>query len=77
MNPFSFLSKAMSDGENPSAMRMCMVYGVGVIIAVWAIVSCKEMHMQDFPQSAIEVLGLLVVGKVAQTHIESKTPPSA
>ena len=77
MNPFTFLAKAMADGENPSAMRVAMLYGVGVIVAVWAIVAISKSEVVAFPQSVIEVLGLLVLGKVAQAHFESKTPPPA
>jgi hypothetical protein len=58
-------------------MRLVMVLGVVAIIAVWVFVSVSKASVQDFPQSVVEVLGALIIGKVAQSHIESKTPPAA
>lgn len=72
MNPFSFLGKALSDGENPSAMRLVMVLGVLVIIGVWALASWHGRSVAEFPQSVVEVLGALLVGKVVQTHLETR-----
>ena len=74
MNPFTFIAKALSDGENPSTMRVLMLAGAGSIIGVWTLVSFRTGTVQEFPQSVIEVLGALIIGKVAEKHIESKTP---
>lgn len=74
MKPNSFIGKALSDGENPSAMRVVVVLGCLSIIGVWVIASVCKGTVQDFPQSVVEVLGALIVGKVAQSHVESKTP---
>ena len=74
MNLFSFLAKAMGDGENPSAMRLIMVYGVCLILTVWSLVCLKKGELVAFDQSIIEVLGVLIIGKVAQAHLETRTP---
>jgi hypothetical protein len=76
MNIFSFFAKAMGDGENPSAMRVIMVYGVCLILTVWAALCIKSGSLVAFDQSVIEVMALLVVGKVAQSHIETRNPPA-
>ena len=77
MKLFSFLASAMGDGENPSAMRLIMVFGVTLILAVWAVVCVHTSAVTEIPQSIIEVLGLLIGGKVIQSHIESNPPPAA
>lgn len=72
MKLFSFLASALSDGENASAMRVLMLGGAGLIIAVWAVASLHTRTVAEFPQSVIEVLGALIVGKVAEKHLETR-----
>ena len=74
---FSWLAAALGDGENPSTMRIVMTYGTTLILTIWAALCLHARSLLPFDQSVIEVLGLLLLGKVAQAHIESKTPPPA
>ena len=76
MKLFSFLGQALSDGENPSAMRVLMIAGCTAIFLVWTVVGLQSATVPEFPQSVIEVLGALILGKVAEKHIENRNPPA-
>lgn len=75
MNPYQWLVAATKDDAgNVSAMRLMNVLGVGLILTVWGMASIINRKVEDFPQSVIEVLAALLIGKVAQAHIDNKAP---
>jgi len=75
MNPYQWIIAATKDDAgNISTMRIVNVAGVGIIISVWATASIINRKVEEFPQSVIEVLAALLIGKVAQAHIDNKAP---
>lgn len=57
-----------------SSTRLISVFGTFLIIGVWVYISVTKGALQSFDQSVVEVLGIVIAGKVIQKNIENKTP---
>ncbi len=57
-----------------SSTRLISVFGAFLIIGVWVYISVTKGALQSFDQSVVEVLGIVIAGKVIQKNIENKTP---
>jgi hypothetical protein len=53
---------------NPSSSRSLMLlYGVGVFV-IWAVASLKSTTLQEIPDAAITIFGILISGKTLQSR---------
>ena len=81
MNLFSWLAKAMGDGENPSTMRLiavsCVPFIVVAPVAVWAWLSLSEHKLQDFPASVTGYVPIIVGTILGALHLNKREESKA
>ena len=71
-----WLGRALGDGESPSASRLiavpCVMIVVLVPVLVWAWISLREGHLQEFPGSMIGFIGTLLTPLLTFLHWQKK-----
>jgi hypothetical protein len=59
-----------TDGK-PSATRLVMILWATGTLAIWAYASIKTATLAELPNSVVEILGVLLTGKVVQKFGET------
>ena len=73
---FTWLGKAMGDGENPSAMRLIAVTSVPLLavvpMVVWAVLSLSQGKLLEFPSSVTAYSPLMATTILAALHLNKR-----
>lgn len=64
----------MNDSKgNKSSVRLGYVVWVLGVFAVWATLSALNHTLLEIPQTVVEIMLVIVLGKTAQKHVEEKS----
>jgi hypothetical protein len=57
-------------GQPSSSRSLMVLYGVGTFV-IWAVASLKSATLQEIPDAAITIFGVLISGKTLQGQEKS------
>jgi hypothetical protein len=63
------------DTGAPSTMRVVFLFVVLAVVTVWAALSIKAGQFVPLPEGALQLLGIFMGGKVAQSFSENFSNP--